>query len=422
MEELIDLTHFDSQKGRILFVSYAFPPSNAVGALRAKNYVKYLTKKGWRFTVVTPFRPKNILKRKIFSFFDREIEIVNLGIEKTKRPLFDKVIIKFLKFFGLSIDELWSLISLWQLNRKVNIKDFDIILVSGSPFISFIIMSFFSKKYEKPLVLDYRDLWSYSEINPYPFFLRKAFRWMERRILSRALHCFVVSETYMQIQANKFGDICKYHVVYNGYDPEEIRLIKPIKLGEFSIVYAGSFYPLQRDVDPLLKGLVRANRMLGEKNYGLIKLHYFGMEKKYLLNKVKKYKAAKFVMIHDFIDRRQILNILKGADLAVVIVSTRDRYNMFDKGTISGKIFEILGLGTPILLIGPTDGDAANIVRESRAGRCFSQDDIEGMSKWILEVYKNSRYLHYTPPYKYSWPYISKLVDAVLNEIVSKNF
>jgi len=55
------------------------------------------------------------------------------------------------------------------------------------------------------------------------------------------------------------------------------------------------------------------------------------------------------------------------------------------KGVLSGKVFEYLAAGRPILAVVPPDGAAAELIRETRAGMVVAPDDIEGI-RVALEV------------------------------------
>jgi glycosyltransferase involved in cell wall biosynthesis len=57
------------------------------------------------------------------------------------------------------------------------------------------------------------------------------------------------------------------------------------------------------------------------------------------------------------------------------------------KGILTGKIFEYLGAERPILCIGPTDGDAANIINECDAGKTSDFNDLEGLKKNLFNYF-----------------------------------
>jgi hypothetical protein len=57
-----------------------------------------------------------------------------------------------------------------------------------------------------------------------------------------------------------------------------------------------------------------------------------------------------------------------------------------NKSIITGKIFEYLASGKPIICLGPKDGDAAGIIRITGHGKTFSYSDSEGISEYLSSL------------------------------------
>ncbi|MBA3377229.1 MAG: glycosyltransferase [Actinobacteria bacterium] len=57
------------------------------------------------------------------------------------------------------------------------------------------------------------------------------------------------------------------------------------------------------------------------------------------------------------------------------------------KGVLSGKVFEYLAAGRPILAVVPPDGAAAKLIRETEAGVVVAPDDIAGISAALKELH-----------------------------------
>ena len=69
------------------------------------------------------------------------------------------------------------------------------------------------------------------------------------------------------------------------------------------------------------------------------------------------------------------------------------RYN--NKGRIPAKVFECLGAQKPILVIGPPDGDVAQIVRETKQGINAGYDEQDAIRNYILDLY--TKWKSHTP-------------------------
>jgi glycosyltransferase involved in cell wall biosynthesis len=57
------------------------------------------------------------------------------------------------------------------------------------------------------------------------------------------------------------------------------------------------------------------------------------------------------------------------------------------KGVLSGKVFEYLAAGRPILAVVPPDGAAADLVRETGAGVVVAPDDVEGIAAALRDLH-----------------------------------
>jgi glycosyltransferase involved in cell wall biosynthesis len=60
------------------------------------------------------------------------------------------------------------------------------------------------------------------------------------------------------------------------------------------------------------------------------------------------------------------------------------------KGVLSGKVFEYIAAGRPILAVVPPDGAAAALIRETGSGVVVAPDDVEGIRSALVEMH--SRY------------------------------
>jgi glycosyltransferase involved in cell wall biosynthesis len=58
------------------------------------------------------------------------------------------------------------------------------------------------------------------------------------------------------------------------------------------------------------------------------------------------------------------------------------------QGIVTGKIFEYMRAGRPVLAIGPTDGDLATIIGETRCGTVVDFQDESGLKRSVLELYR----------------------------------
>jgi len=56
------------------------------------------------------------------------------------------------------------------------------------------------------------------------------------------------------------------------------------------------------------------------------------------------------------------------------------------RGILSGKVFEYLAAGRPILAVVPPDGAAAELIRQTGAGVVVAPDDIDGIEQALVSM------------------------------------
>ncbi|MGB8490972.1 MAG: glycosyltransferase, partial [Bacteroidales bacterium] len=161
---------------------------------------------------------------------------------------------------------------------------------------------------------------------------------------------------------------------------------------KFTISYIGTLsdsYP----IEGLLKGL----NMLNEKKTDF-RLKFVGMvsarQKENILSSQSGSKAEFF----QYADHQTVISHLLGSTALLLIIPDHQS----NKSIITGKLFEYLASGKPVICIGPADGDAALILENSGHGKCFEYDDSDGIGKFILDLFHNPAVLTKAPPAEFS--------------------
>jgi glycosyltransferase involved in cell wall biosynthesis len=291
----------------------------------------------------------------------------------------------------------------------------DIILVSGSPFVAFRLARSLSDRLGRPYVLDYRDPWTEKHIGdrpPRPTTVRE-----EAILLQGCAAVTIVSPSWAADLNRRYSVGAKVHVVTNGYDPDEMAAVKPYDFGHCAFVYAGNFYAPKISISSFLaalKCLKESFNEASEKWY----FHYYGAHEDHVREQAGHYGLSDRIVLHGRVPRHEALSAVKGANLAVVISSVYERSLLKDTGIIPAKIFEAIGLGTPVLLIAPPGSDATALMAPTELVKSFTGTDIQGMASLLKDVVcgqapqpKNSEFC--------SWTAMSKKLDAILRECMT---
>lgn len=376
---------------KILIITYDWMPRNSIAVHRPYTWAKYWNELGHKITVLTAkkysydeplglnlpviesvnvvevaYRNSNILFAKSNNIFSR-IAAKLFSLIKRKSSFLKKIL-----KINYDIRDEWAkkaTVVALELHKNTG---FELIISTYGPrSCHFIGEAIKSKHPEVVWLADYRDMWSITHSSFNKDHHIEAEKSLEKRIVSKADGFITVSKPLaMELEGfiNK-----KVHVVYNGFDvPMEdvsdklhrsINNSKNID-GEVNIVYTGMIYPGSRDPSPLFQAI---NNLILERKIDAnkIQVHFFGYRQPGLDQIIQKNSSGKYVRIHGHVAREVALQAQGKADILLLLESGKPEA----KGVLTGKIFEYMISGKPILSIGSVDNSAiGDIIAETGVG------------------------------------------------------
>jgi glycosyltransferase involved in cell wall biosynthesis len=418
------------RRRRLLFLTYAFPPMKTIGCVRAYNIAKWLTRRGWEVTAVTPYEaawgPATHVMELHEDFCRQGIRCIRtphhwrslLPIPVDRRKHFlswtaGGVCRRVAAICGIEREAGW-IADAAKACAGLTPDDVDVILASGPPFGSFDLARRLAERLERPFVLDYRDLWAG---NPYAKrSARSGSVKKESELLAASTAVIGISPSLAESLRNQFGLTRTVNVITNGFDPEESGGIPRLGFGHFAIVYTGQFYPPKSTVDPLMAALRKIDRA-ADSQMGWA-FHYYGYQGEYVRRVARDFGVEHRVVIGGRVPRSEALAAVRGANIAVVISSVYEEGSLQDKGVVTGKVFEAVGLGTPLLVIAPDGSDLEGILEVTGLGKRFSGTQIDQIAAFLRDVMRG-RVPGAINSDSYSWSTISLEFDRVLREALA---
>jgi glycosyltransferase involved in cell wall biosynthesis len=305
----------------------------------------------------------------------------------------------------------WVPFAVREIRRIASKRTIDCI-VTTSPPQSTHLTALLTKHLDIPWVADFRDGWNFERLAPPSSFRAVAAmdRAVENRVMRNADAIVAVTKPIAEDIQKRFSRYAT--VITNGFDPEERRsgdTAGENGTGERSIVYTGTIGAgaRQQHLPPLLAGMAIANRELGAgvKN----RLTFAGPltpTEQALI--VESHTLARHAGI---LGRDKILNLQRNADVLVVLVGD-------DKpGVATGKIFEYLAAGRPILVVG-TGNVAATIVEQTGTGIATATTP-QAIAAGLVELLRGNAF---TPNLEainaYSWPLLSRRFEGVIETAI----
>lgn len=403
----------------IWFVSRAYPPINAVGVERALKFVRSFQFRGFAVRVFTIADDGDDRHRVItYSNSSKTESVTRVDYfrcgQSSKKTLIDYIkpilipLCWLLDYLLSDSGWTWSLQLRKELYKSANNFGLpDIIIASGSPFFSFLVVSKFANKNKIPYILDYRDLWSN---NPHSTsFLKKCFN-----ILPRIIENYVNASAYSIVTVSRHcaeaipskKDI---DVIYNYPDQTYVKHIKSIsedsQLKEkddiFKIVYTGTLYQ-GRDLELIAKAL----QSLPDAYRRRIKFHYCGNSGVLAERSFRRNHVKDLFVCHGKLPKKDALQVVHNADLCVSLIhNEKISPNSGVRGIMSTKIFDYLILDKQVLNISPKDNELTFWLDKYKFRNVFtiSGQDVAGIATFLM-LRINMRDVDYASISTFSYP------------------
>ncbi|MDW8339556.1 MAG: glycosyltransferase family 4 protein [Thermoleophilia bacterium] len=165
-------------------------------------------------------------------------------------------------------------------------------------------------------------------------------------------------------------------VIANGCDFDDFAGLEYRRGERFRITHAGSFFG-QRDPRPFLEALAASGLDLEARFVG----DFRSSDREW----AEALGLGDRLRILPYAPRSEALRLERDSEALLLLVPEADGRG---KGVLSGKVFEYLAAGRPILAVVPPDGAAAALVRETGAGIVVAPGDVEGIRLALEELHR----------------------------------
>lgn len=430
----------------VLILTYYWPPSGGAGVQRWLKFVKYLREFGWDPIVYTAengempeidaslekdipkgitilktpiWEPYNAYKKLIGQKKDQKINAAFLNENKKTSPLNNFAVWIRGNFFIPDARKFWIKPSIKYLNNYIQKNKVDAIISSGPPHSMHLIAK--ALKQDHPnikWIADFRDPWTnidfYKDLKLTSWADKKHKR-LEKEVLNESDAVISVGQLMSDELATINGvQKSKFNVITNGYDEDDLVKTVIEKDKKFSIAHIGTLVKTRNPkiLWKVLSELVSENELF--KNALEIKL--VGKLDIAVKESIEEYKLSSFVNKIDYMPHDKVIEEQQRSRVNLLLVNQTPNA----KSILTGKFFEYLSAGAPVLAIGPTDGDVATILKETKAGMISDFNDAISLKKNILELFKNQNITRNEDEIKnYSRKNLTKKLAEILNDLTN---
>ena len=259
----------------------------------------------------------------------------------------------------------------------------DLVFSSGPPHSLHFIAHRLKRDLSIPWVADFRDPWVdlfyYSDHKRLKI-SKKLDKIMEKEILTKADKIITATNGLKILLKNKIQK--NISVVYNGFDDDDfIGLNKKNNHNEKIIVsYVGTVARSQ-----IPHTFFKSVKEMNDSGVNVF-IRFVGDIDSFLIKVIDDYGLNKHVEIIGYLPHRQsIKKMLNSNFLLLIIPKTPD-----NKLIVTGKLFEYIRTGIPIIGIGPSKGDASQILEKTDSGKMFDYSDSLPIINFIKENKKSN--------------------------------
>ena len=399
---------------RVLIITYYWPPSGGSGVQRWLKMSKYLPEFGWQPVIYTTENAE-------YPIVDPSLEKdVSPQAEVIRRPIKEPYS-TYKKFLGIKKEEtikvgfasetkktgwkakmaLWVRGNLfipdarcWWVKPSVKyLKEYlkehpvDAIISTGPPHSMHLIAMQLKEDLGIPWIADFRDPWT--EIDFYDDL--HLTRWADRKHHRLELEVLTKADKVVTIgwdSARGLGRLGKRNVrvILNGYDWDCSQQNQKEQVSkEFTITHLGVITP-SRNAPQLWSAM----KELKEEDPDFaknLKIKLIGQVDQSVVQNLEADGLTENTELVPYIPHDEVLKAQRTSQMLLLLINNTPNA----KGILTGKLFEYLAAGRPILCIGPEDGDAARVIRETRTGQTVGFEDKEQMKKVLRSLFQKYR-------------------------------
>jgi len=376
---------------KILIINDYFPPSNSMGIRRIASWVKYWSQSGIDIHIGSTQKDLSLLPEFVSEFVHLHPlgNVVDNNVSDNKSKKVSKFIplLRILKntVFGNLLEFRFAIVPVLtkHLNKVILDEKITHIISSNPSFASHLVACKLKKKYSKLIwVADYRDLFSGNPTFPgcFPFTI------IEQRIEKKTLSLANRIVTINNVLSKHLAQVTNHDVaiVENGIELDDMELRKGFDIAEkniakhqspVNIIYTGAVLRGLYDIKPIIEAI---NLLIKKFNVdsSMLRFKFYGQQDGLDKRQIEKENLTDYFELHGSVDRSLSLRLQSSAD-ALLFLGAQPNGGKGVDGVVSGKVFEYITAGTPIIGVGVRPSMVVHgILVDSETSICLSSDSI----------------------------------------------
>lgn len=398
---------------RVLFITYYFPPSGGSGVQRALKMVKYLPDAGWTPLVLTVdpdqasypdldpamlseipegIRVERTSSRDPYALYARLMgkkkeDVVGVGFLGADHASLKERFARWVRanLFLPDARVGWVRHAVRAGRRLAADPGFDAIVSTGPPHSVHLIGEQLADLSGVPWIADIRDAWpdpAYQHMLP----TSRWARGRDERLRNSALRNADVRVAVTRDLAHHMSEAvgAPFSLIRNGFDPDDMEApetdhVSEKWAGDFLVVHTGNL-SVARDPEPLWVVLDQPGAL---DRWPRLRIVFVGNVDASIMDRAVRVVGADRITHIPYVPHAQAVAWMKRAALLLLPINRV----MGSAGIVTGKIYEYLASGRPILALGEPGGEADGLLKESGGGTLFGYTDTAGLSAAVGRHY-----------------------------------
>jgi glycosyltransferase involved in cell wall biosynthesis len=264
----------------------------------------------------------------------------------------------------------------------------DVIYASALPFTSHLVAARLAATTGAPWVGEFRDLFAENPYSNLPSWRGPLDKAIERRVVASAAALVTVSEPIAETLRSRHHK--RTVVVLNGFDerdsastpyPATSVAAGPAPL---RILYTGLIYPGRRDPSALFAAMAAL-----DLSQHAVTVDFYGQDLRGVEGMAARNGVSDHVRVHPPISYAASLAEQAQADVLLLLLWNDPR----EVGVYTGKLFEYIGAGRPVLAVGVDSGVAPDLIRTRGLGVVASSPSeiAAALQRWSTEKRETGR-------------------------------
>jgi glycosyltransferase involved in cell wall biosynthesis len=391
---------------KVLIIAYYFPPMGMGGVQRAVKFVKYLPEFGWKPIVVTVkdvayYANDNSLLKEVESaniirtesldplrLYKKTSKLKRQSIKKISNQKFSfsgKINQYLLPFLILPDSKvLWLPWAISAAEKIIKSQHVDLVMTTSPPHSAHLAGLWFKLRNDLSWIADFRDQWptEVSQKLPTPIH-RSLDHWIARKVLLKADKIISVSNPITdQLHKNSRRKRKHFDTLSNGFDKKDFDIIQVDRSEKkFIVTYCGTISKILNPVF-FFSGLKLALNQRPDLRENICVRFIGSILDVDLESLIHHYRLDNIIEREDYVSHHESVRYLIESDMLLFLLSEN-----LSEGMVTGKIFEYIAAGKPIMALAP-HGEAERLILNHARGIVIPPTDTENIAAEFIRCYE----------------------------------